>query len=289
MPKMRARRGGPELGEDFYAHTTESYDELAPSYDADIGSNVVGRRMREAFRRVLERTFRPGSRIFEIGCGTGIDALWLARQGIDVVATDISGEMVEAAASKARAEGLSERIQCRRLAAKDIGMLEKEFGHGTFDGGFCHAGALNMEPGLASIPGAVRALVPPGGAFVCSVINKTSLFEVVFYSAILRPRKAYRRLGNVVPIPVSRKPPLNTWVIPSRFFSPKDIIRLFGEGFRVESIQGLQILLPPSNLADWYSLAHPVLVPLERLEDRVSIRRPLNGWGHHTLLTFRRI
>ena len=266
----------------------EGYDQLAPSYDMDIGSNLVGRRMREVFQRALDRAFRPGSRVFEIGCGTGIDAMRLARAGVEVVATDISERMVDIVAQRARAEGLAERVRCITVAAKDIGNLRAEFGESSFDGGYCHAGALNMEPDVSAVPAGVRALLRTSGAFVCSVINKTSLFELIFYTAIFRPRKAFRRLGNVIPTPISRTPPLDTYVVPTRFYSARDLIALFDGGFSVEAIQGLQIILPPSNLTDLFARLRPVFMPLELLENRVSTLWPMSEWGHHTILTFRR-
>jgi ubiquinone/menaquinone biosynthesis C-methylase UbiE len=277
------------LNGDYYRHLETGYDRLAPSYDADIGANRIGTRMREVFRTALMRVFRPGQRVFEIGCGTGIDALWLARQGIEVVATDISDRMIEQVREKATHEALASRVACQKVAACDIGVLANTFGEKSFNGGYCHAGALNMEPKLSRVPDGIRTLLSPGGHFVCSVINQTSLFETLFYPAVLRPRKAFRRLGNTVPIPISRTLPLSRYVVPAHFYSPKQLIRVFGDGFRVGRVQGLQIVLPPSNLAPYYETMLPLFRPLEALESMLSGVWPFNEWGHHTILTFVRL
>lgn len=57
----------------------------------------------------------PG-RALDAGCGEGADAIWLARRGWDVVATDISGVALERAAQHARDTdaAASERIEWRR-------------------------------------------------------------------------------------------------------------------------------------------------------------------------------
>ncbi len=284
MKEMREWR----LEGEYFQHVEASYDRLAPRYDADIGSNLVGRRMHTVFRRALREVLRPGQHVFEIGCGTGADALWLARQGLDVVATDISGAMIEQLREKAASEGLSQHIQTRRMAAHEIGRLGSEFGSDSFDGGFCHAGALNMEPEIARVPAQIVSITKPGGAFVCSFINRTSLFEILFYPLVLRPRKAFRRMGNVVPIPISRTEPMNRQVIPARFYSPSEMIRLFGNGFSVEMVQGMEIFLPPSNLADLYARFQLGFAGLEALEEHLSRRAPANEWGHHTVLVLRR-
>ena len=274
---------------DYYEHVTAGYNRLAPSYDADIGANRVGGRMRRVFRNALMRVFQPGQRVFEIGCGTGLDALWLARGGLQVVATDVSDGMIAEVREKAAREGLEDRVTCHKLAARDIGALADTFGAGTFDGGYCHAGALNMEPDLAQVPDGIRTLLHAGGHFVCSVINQTSLFELVFYLAVLRPRKAFRRLGNTVPIPISRAAPFNRYVVPARFYSPREVSKLFGRAFRCDGIQGMQIVLPPSNLASYYESLLPLFRPLDALETRLAGIYPFNEWGHHTILTFERL
>ena len=48
--------------------------------------------------RIWERArwaFGAGDRVLDRGCGTGEDAIRLARDGVRVVATDASGDMVE--------------------------------------------------------------------------------------------------------------------------------------------------------------------------------------------------
>ncbi len=285
---MRNQPASWNLTEDYYRSIEEGYDALAPSYDQDIGSNPVGQRMHAVFREVLRAAFSGCQKVFEIGCGTGTDALWLARSGLEVVATDISQEMVGLVREKARAEGLADRIQVAKLRACEIAGLAREHGRESFDGGYCHAGALNMEPAIQCVPAQIQQLLRRGGAFVCSVINKTSLFELLFYSLVLRPRKAFRRLGNVIPIPISRSPPLNQYVVPARFYSPSEVVSMFRPGFALEALQGLQIFLPPANLADYYAAANPLFSPLEVLEAHLSKTPPLNAWGNHSIMTFRR-
>ncbi len=285
--KMRQHRKWSR-SEDYYQELQSGYDLLAPSYDQDIGTNAIGIRMRQIFRQSLQEVARNGQRLFEIGCGTGIDSLWLARLGFQLVATDISGEMIAQVERKSATEGFRNSIQAQRLAAHEIGKLGDRYGEGSFDGGFCHAGGLNMEPALPEVASQVAALIRNGGFFVCSIINKISLFEVLFYLAVLRPRKAFRRLDNVVPIPISRQEPLNQFVVPTFFYSPNQVAKMFASWFRVEKVRGLQIFLPPSNLADYYSATRPMFAPLEFLEDRLSTKWPISYWGHHTIFTLRR-
>jgi len=63
---------------------------------------------------------------------------------------------------------------------------------------------------------------------------------------------------------------------------------LFRPDFAFESLQGLQIFLPPANLARYYAALLAAFAPLEILEETLSRVPPINAWGHHSILTFRR-
>ncbi len=63
----------------------------------------------EAYRQTLDRVrawLEPNYHVLEIGCGTGTTALKLASSAGDIVATDLSGEMIRIAREKAQAEGI---------------------------------------------------------------------------------------------------------------------------------------------------------------------------------------
>jgi len=82
---------------------TQAFDQIAPSYDATFSESLVGRAQREAVWQVADRVFTPGSRILEINCGTGVDALHFAGRGVRVLGCDASAGMVEAARKHGKA------------------------------------------------------------------------------------------------------------------------------------------------------------------------------------------
>jgi SAM-dependent methyltransferase len=74
----------------------------------------TGRPSSELERVVAEVPIRPG-RALELGCGTGANAVWLARQGFDVTALDLSPAAVERA--RRRADEAGARV---RFLAADV-------------------------------------------------------------------------------------------------------------------------------------------------------------------------
>ncbi len=69
---------------------------------------------------------RPGTAL-ELGCARGDDAVWLARQGWDVTAIDVSSVALDIAARNAEAAGVVDRI---RFEARDLAL---SFPEGRFD------------------------------------------------------------------------------------------------------------------------------------------------------------
>jgi 2-polyprenyl-3-methyl-5-hydroxy-6-metoxy-1,4-benzoquinol methylase len=47
---------------------------------------------------LLTSSFLPGSRLLELGCGSGRDAAFMLASGFDVTASDAVGQMIDAAA-----------------------------------------------------------------------------------------------------------------------------------------------------------------------------------------------
>ena len=286
---MRTALPAFRAGDEYYGHVSRGYDLISRTYDDVEAANWVGRRLRRHMQAALFSTFHRGDRVLEIGCGTGIEAIALAERGVEVVATDLSQDMVDLVRRKADARGLDGGLRTRRLAAHEIGGLVEEFGEGTFDGAYSHGGVLNMDPRIGDVATGLARLVKPRARFLCSVVNQTSLFEALFYPMVLRPRKGYRRLGRDIPIPITRHADFRKYVVPMRSYSPEGFVRVFKGGFALRRLEGLQVLLPPWNLSDWIDRVAPLARAMEAVEDLLARRRPFNAWGSIFLADLERV
>jgi|GEM_PF-489962 len=99
---------------------TFAFDAMAADYDDGFTHTELGQRLRRAVHRRLDHHFQPGHRVLELNCGTGEDAVHLARRGVHVVATDRSPEMIRVTRAKARRAGVADRIQAQPLAIEDL-------------------------------------------------------------------------------------------------------------------------------------------------------------------------
>jgi hypothetical protein len=94
------------MGATSVESAANAFDAVAERFDARYGAWKSVAAQRRLVRAALLRAFPPGAKLLEIGGGTGEDAAWLARQGREVLLTDVSPAMVRMAAEKLRLLGL---------------------------------------------------------------------------------------------------------------------------------------------------------------------------------------
>jgi len=270
-------------GPDYYPYVARGYDLAGRHYDEIEGQNAISERVRTESIRAALLAFRPGDRVLELGCGTGRDAVMMASHGIRVLATDVSPAMIAITRERAEREGVADLVEAAAMPAAAAANLD-----GPFDGAYSNGAVFNLEPDMERVSrGLARSLRPHARAIVTAA-NRASLFELLFYPCVLRPRKAFRKLRDTVPIPISRGGPGKKYVVPTRFLSPSQFIAQFASAFIVEDWKGLQILTPPWNLVDMAVLFRGAVAPMEAVEDRVSRWRGLRSMGAIYLLVLRR-
>src|SRR5690242_7730990 len=120
---MVQRAGGmtPAMAQSTVAGA--AFDCLADQYDEVFTNSLVGRAQRNIVWNALEQSILSGQRILELNCGTGEDALHLARRNVSVVACDASARMIEVARRKLRGQGLANRVSFHHLATERIADL----------------------------------------------------------------------------------------------------------------------------------------------------------------------
>ena len=96
----------------------------------------------------------PG-RVLDVGCGEGADAVWLARQGWDVTALEVSGVALERAAGHARDAG----VEVRWVHA---GLVEAALPPASFDLVSAQYPALLRTPDAAAERALLDAVAPGG-------------------------------------------------------------------------------------------------------------------------------
>lgn len=250
----------------------QAYDNLAPAYDQQIKGDEW---IREELWQLYLRRFRPGMDVLDVACGTGIDSLFLARQGINVTGVDVSPGMIAQLQRKAQAEknGLSGRLE---TAVSPIEGLAN-WPSGRFDGIISGFAGLNTVADLGSFAATAAHLLRPGGGMVLHLINRFSLWE---WLGLLAQRRwsAARYLGR------QRERTFVISGLPVQHFisTAGDTYRYFAPYFQLRQSYGLALFRPP------YGVLPFLAAGLGRLEKTVSHRRPFMNWGRFFVLDLAR-
>ncbi|MGA2984360.1 MAG: methyltransferase domain-containing protein [Terriglobia bacterium] len=223
---------------------TAPFDAVADEYDARFTNSLIGRAQRASVWLEMDRLFRPGQRILDINCGTGVDARHLCSRGIRVVACDASPEMISVARRRLDTSTFQARVDLRILAIEQIGELESE---GLHDGVLSNFAGLNCVADLPCVAHDLARLVRPGGRAILCLFGRICLWEMLWYTLQGKFKKAFRRLrgGGVLADIASG----HTVLV--RYPSVATLRRDFAAHFRLVSWKGTGIAVPPSYLEPW--------------------------------------
>jgi SAM-dependent methyltransferase len=260
--------------------TRDAFDSVAADYDGPRGNNALIQQMRAQMWQALDARFILPSRLLDLGCGTGLDAIRMAQRGHDVTATDWSPQMVRRTVERAAAQNVSGHVTGVNVGAHE---LEKLTDSGCYDGAYSNLGPLNCVPSLADTARECARLLKPGGVLVFSVIGRICPWEIAHYSLKRRwARVGVRFSRSVVPVG------MNQHTIWSNYFTPSQFYRAFQSRFKLQGYRGLCLFAPPPYLT-WLRERHPHWHErLWRIDRRVAGWPLLRDMGDHFLMTMKK-
>jgi len=257
------------------------FDAVAAGYDEAFTSSKIGQAQRAAVWRELANTFRSGQRILEIGCGTGVDACFLAERGVRVLACDPSSRMIQIATRRIHQSGLQGLVQTRVLGAENLSSLRSGE---KFDGAFSNFGALNCVEDLRQVAIDIASLLKPGATALLCWMGPHCAWEIVWYLAHRNRAKAFRRFkSGGVTAKIAEAASVHV-----QYPSFKSIQCSFAPEFRVRSMQGVGVAVPPSYCESW-ACRHPHLLELfSKFDSRLGRCPGIRSLGDHLLVRLQR-
>lgn len=250
-----------------------AFDAIAGNFDARFGAWQSVEAQRRAVRRVLVELFPEGSRLLEMGGGTGIDAAWLKARGREVLLTDASPAMVAEAARKLGPDA------AEVVAVEQLDHLADR--GERFDGAFSNFAALNCVSDLAPMGRSLARLVRPGGHAALVVFGCCCPGEMIAEAARGRFGNMLRRASKGdVPARLGGRS------FSVRYHRKAAIVAAMAPGFRYMGRTAIGLFVPPSSAEPWIS-RHPRLLARLEAADRIAANR-LALFGDHILYRFER-
>lgn len=220
------------------------FDHVANDYDDVFTHSEIGKRQRARVHLYLEKYLLNASNqdILELNCGTGEDAVWLAKKGHCVLATDVSSAMLSRAQAKAAKASVTDLLT---TAIFDFSQPDQFESTNKYDLIFSNFGGLNcLSPEqLERLLQRLSPLLKPNGKLVLVAMPKVCHWEKVYFLFKANLRKMNRRKTNdALPVHVDGKM-VNTW-----YYDPNQFTDFANSNFVQVRKQPIAYALPPSFL-----------------------------------------
>jgi SAM-dependent methyltransferase len=265
-----------------------AFDALATGYDETFTDTQIGRYLRQRVHARLDRHFRAGDHVLELGCGTGEDALYLASCGVRVTATDVSERMLDIVRAKTQGTALV------RVALLDLRTLTlppdpiPKFGEGEgvfFDGVFSNFGPLNCLEDWRPLARWLATCIKPGGIAAFGVMSPLCLWEMGWHGLHLNLKTATRRLRKSV----SFQPDESVTPIAICYPTIRRMTRDFAFRFRRIHVEPIGLFLPPSDAFGVVEKRPRLLRLLTALEGRFARYGAFSMLADHYWIEFERL
>lgn len=237
------------------------FDNAAIYYDAVFTHSSIGKAQRKRVYGFLSDILkqRQPNKILEVNCGTGEDAIWLAEQGFDLTATDISEAMIAVAKAKS---GKHNPV----FLQADINDLPQPFYGEKFDLIFSNFGGLNClsEIRLELFFKNASELLTDKGQLVLVIMPKNTKWEQLYFLAKANFRQMFRRKKNSAIAHVDGKN------VMTYYYNPKQAARMAQRYFECRQYKPVGFFIPPSYLEPFFGKRPKLISLLDRLENTVK-------------------
>src|SRR5690349_668581 len=216
-----------------------------------------------------------GLEILELNCGTGEDALLFSEKGFNIVATDVSEEMLKVTMQKASQYSMQNKISSHYL---DLDSFDETLFEKKFDLIFSNFGGLNcINPeSLQKLLQKIPRILSPGGRFVGVIMPKFCAWETLYFSLKFQFKKAFRRWTTKEVMADLQGAFVKTW-----YFSPRQLKKWAESKFKLMAIKPIGIALPPSYLESFFSRKKRLLKGLHGVEKKLNRFGSLSGAADH--------
>ncbi len=249
-------------------------------FDQTYGGNRIISYKRDRVRAQLIKYLKPGSRILELNAGTGEDAIFLARHGYSVHATDLSAGMLEKLRSKVLDLSLNDSVSSELCSFTSLENLSDQ---GPYDCIFSNFAGLNCTGDLEKVLTGFEKLVKPGGLVLLVMLPGFCLWETLF---IFRGkfRTATRRFFSSK----GRRAKIDGAAFTCWYYSPTFIQKVMKKHFYVIDLEGLCTIVPPSYVEDFAEKFPKTFARLCKMEERLKNSRPWKYVGDYFIISLRR-
>lgn len=261
----------------FTENINPAFSSIYEQYENLSKENYCDIYRRNIIRKHVERFLNPNDTILEINAGSGIDAVYFAKAGYNVLATDIADNAEVYINNKIKAEDLK-NLEFQKCPFTDLNRIENR----KFNHIFSNYGGLNCTNDLEGIFSQFKDLLYPNGFISLVIMPKFYPWEMATF--LKGNKNAFRRwkkngvLANI-----------NAHLIPTFYHSPNRIKKAMGKDFKTVSTKNIGTFYPSLhyNSFEKHPKAIRFLMHFDTwLNDTFLVPK---GIGDYFIITFQKI
>lgn len=258
----------------------KAFSTQAPVFDEIYGNDTIVNYKRARVREHILTYLPRHANILELNAGTGEDAIYFARSGHRVHATDISETMQEILKKKVVDQGLQMSVgnECCSFTC-----LHELTNCGPFDLAFSNFAGLNCTNQLPGVLMSLDKLVKPGGIITLVLLPKFCLWEFLLLFRG-RFRTAMRRFAGRN----GTRAHIEGEYFRCWYYDPSFLRRYLEPKFELIELEGLCTIVPPSYITN-FAEKHPRLYKfLLNKEEKYKNVWPWKLIGDYYIASFRK-
>ena len=257
-----------------------AFSKQAILFDDLYSGDTIIQYKRKRVRDHILKWLQPHSHILELNAGTGDDAIFFAKRGHFIHATDISILMQNLLAEKAKQQDMQKYISCELRSFTDLENLNDK---GPYDMIFSNFAGLNCTNQLDKVLQSFDRLLKPGGIVTVVILPKFCLWEflLLFKGKF---KTAFRRFKGSK----GTKAHIEGEYFRCWYYNPSFIKKHLKNSFSLIGLEGLCSIVPPSYLHGFAEKHPSVFNSLVKQEDKRKMKWPWRAVGDYYIISFRK-
>jgi ubiquinone/menaquinone biosynthesis C-methylase UbiE len=261
-------------------YAAEAFSKQSVIFDELYSNNTIVNYKRERVRDHVLKYIKVNACILELNSGTGEDALFFAKQGFKVHATDIAEGMQKQLIQKVKEKQLTHLISNELCSFTQLQLLNNKE---PFDHIFSNFAGLNCTGELDKVLTSFDNLLNPGGVVTLVILPPFCVWEflLIFKGKF---KTAFRRLFSKN----GRKAHLEGTYFNCWYYNPSYIINHLKGAFDLLAIEGLCTIVPPSYI-DGFAEKYPITYrKLRDTENMLKSNWPWKYIGDYYIISLRK-
>lgn len=258
----------------------QAFSKQSLKFDELYAGNTIVQYKRERVRAHVQQFISPQSHVLELNSGTGEDAIWFARQGHTVHATDIAAGMQQQLQQKVQAAQLQQQVSTELISFTQLQNLQQQK---KYDYIFSNFAGLNCTGELQKVLQSFDALLKPGGKVTMVILPRFCLWEflLLFKGKF---KTAFRRLSGSKGVQAHVEGTyFNCW-----YYNPSFVKRQLKDKFQLLGLEGLCTLVPPSYIEDFAEKHERWYRFLKAKENKWKHKWPWKTIGDYYIISFQK-